>query len=219
MNGKKTANNPFAQVIFDCREILLPKGSGKGGQRRRSDLRNILFTIATEGEHSYVEGKSKNGLWWTMSHLQTHTGIGRTPLRNHLEWLIGVGLVRRIRRMNSSPILWVNSKVLRDITSRQQADRATYKASVVADIDGGLIDEDEKMPELDPADLESRYFPIQEVISEALPEAPYEEQTEARYEALPETHTEELTEEQMEALAEAEADAQTKARVLGRPYP
>ena len=207
MNDKKTANNQFAQVIFDCREILLPKGSGKGGQRRRSDLRNILFTIATQGEHSNLDGKSKNGLWWTMKHLETITGIGRIPLRRHVNWLVGVGLVMRIRRMNSSSILWVNSRVLREIVRRQQVDRQAYKASIEVDIDDGLIDEDKQNPEYDPADLESRYFSSQEVTSEALPEAPYEEQTEARYEALPETHTEELTEEQMEARAEAEAEA------------
>ena len=105
MSNSKAANNQFAQAIFDCRDILLPKGSGKGGQRRRSDLRNILFTIATQGEYSEVHGKSKNGLWWTQPRLETHTGIGRGQLRSHIEWLVSVGLVRRQRRMNSSTII------------------------------------------------------------------------------------------------------------------
>ena len=190
MSNWKVANNPFSQAIFDCRDTLLPKGSGKGGQRRRSDLRNILFTIATQGEYSEVQGQSKNGLWWTQPRLETHTGIGRGQLRSHIEWLVSVGLVRRHRRMNSSTMLWVDQKVLRDITQRQHDDRESYRAQNERLLNANLVDENEKFPEFDPEDLEALYFPPQEVTSEALPEALKEAQAEALSEALPEAQTE-----------------------------
>jgi len=196
----KTANNPFAQSSFDCRDILLPKGLGKGGQRRRSDLRNVLFTIATQGD---VQGKSTNGLWWTQANLETHSGIGRDQLRGHIEWLVSVGLVHRKRRMNSSTILWVDRRVLRDITQRQHDDRKSYRALKERQLDAGEIREDERIPEWDPEDLESIYFSTQEVISEAPTEALEEAQTEALSEALPETQYEALTQPWAEALAEA----------------
>lgn len=199
----KTANNPYAQSNYDCRDILLPKGIGKGGQRRRSDLRNILFTIATQGEYSPVDGKSKNGLWWTQAKLETHTGIGRDQLRSHIDWLVSVDLVRRLRRMNSSNRLWVDQKVLRKITLRQQDDRESYCALKERQLNSGEIREDEMIPEWDPEDLELIYFPTKEVTSEALTEALEEAQTEALSEALPETQYEALTEPWAEALAEA----------------
>ena len=201
MSVSKQANNPFAQALFDCRDILFPKGSGKGGQRRRSDLRNILFTISSQGEHLKVDGKSKNGLWWTQEHLVTHTGIGRDQLRIHIEWLVSVGLVRRQRRMNSSTILWVDQKVLRDITQRQDDDRESYRAQKERQLNAGEISEDETIPEWDPEDLELIYFPAQGVTSEAPTEAPIEAPTEALEEAL------------LEAQAEAHIESQTKAIV------
>ena len=203
MSNWKVANNPFSQALFDCREILLPKGIGKGGQRRRSDLRNILFTIATQGEYSEVHGKSKNGLWWTQEHLATHSGIGRDQLRSHIEWLVSVGLVRRHRRMNSSTMLWVDQKVLREITQRQHDDRESYRAQNERLLNANLVDEDEKFPEFDPEDLEALYFPAQEVTSEALPEA----QAEALSEALPEAHSEAPSGAWAEAQTEAHAEA------------
>ena len=196
----KTANNPYAQSNYDCRDILLPKGVGKGGQRRRSDLRNVLFTIATQGD---VRDKSTNGLWWTQAKLETHTGIGRDQLRSHLDWLVSVGLVHRQRRMNSAPKLWVDQKVLRGITQRQNDDRQSYRAQKERQLDAGEIREDERIPEWDPEDLQLIYFPTQEVTSEAPTEALEEAQTEALSEALPETQYEALTEPWAEALAEA----------------
>ena len=205
----KTANNPYAQSSFDCRDILLPKGNGKGSQRRRSDLRNVLFTIATQGEYSPVDGKSKNGLWWTQEKFETHTGIGRDQLRRHIDWLEAVGLVRKRRRLNSSTIHWVDQKVLHDIAQRQQDDRESYRALKERQLNAGDIREDERIPEWDPEDLELIYFPTQEVISEAPTEALEEAQTEALSEALPETQYEALTEPWAEALAEAHEYKQT----------
>jgi len=205
MSNSDTKNKIFAQTSFDCRDILLPKGSGKGGQRRRSDLRNILFTIATQGEYSEVHGKSKNGLWWTQPRLETHTGIGRGQLRSHIEWLVSVGLVHRRRRMNSTTILWVDQKVLREITQRQSDDRKAYCAQKDRLLNEGRVDENEKFPEFDPDDLELVYFPSQEVNSEAPPEAP----AEALSEALPETHSDALAE------APAEVHAETHLSVIG----
>lgn len=199
----KTANNPFAQSSFDCRDILLPRGIGKGGQRRRSDLRNILFTIATQGEYSQVGRETNNGLWWTQAKLETHSGIGRDQLRSHIDWLVSVGLVHRRKRMNSPTILWVDRKVLRGITQRQHDDRQSYRALKERQLDAGEIREDERIPEWDPEDLELIYFPTQEVTSEAPTEALEEAQTEALSEALPETQNEASTEPWAEALAEA----------------
>ena len=207
MSNSKVANNPFAQALYDCRDILLPQPIGKGGQRRRSDLRNILFTIATEGSYVKTGGKSKNGLWWTQEHLATHSGIGRDQLRSHIEWLVSVGLVRRHRRMNSSTMLWVDQKVLRDITQRQHDDRESYRAQNERLLNANLVDEDEKFPEFDPEDLEALYFPPQEVTSEALPEALEEAQTEALSEALPEAHSEALPDPWTEVQTEAHAEA------------
>ncbi len=207
MSKSKAANNPYAQSNFDCRDILLPKGSGKGGQRRRSDLRNILLTIATQGEYVEVEGKSKNGLWWTQGHLETHTGIGRDQLRSHIDWLVSVGLVRRKKRMNATTILWVDQKNLHEITQRQRDDRESYLALKERQLNEGLIDENGKIPEFDPDDLELAYFPAQEVNSEAQPEV----HTEALSEALPETHYEALS----ESWAEAQAEAQTETQLNG----
>lgn len=204
MSNSDTKNKIFAQTIFDCRDILLPKGSGKGGQRRRSDLRNILFTIATQGEYSEVHGKSQNGLWWTQPRLETHTGTGRRQLRSHIEWLVSVGLVRRQRRMNSTTILWVDPKILREITQRQYDDRKAYRAQKERLLNEDRVDENEKFPEFDPDDLELVYFPSQEVNSEAPPEAP----AEALSEALPETHSE----AQWGAWAEAQTEAHAEAK-------
>ncbi len=207
--SSETANNPFAQSSFDCRDILLPKGIGKGGQRRRSDLRNIMFTIATQGEYSQVGREINNGLWWTQAKLETHSGIGRDQLRSHIDWLVSVGLVHRQRRMNSSTILWVDRNVLRDITQRQHDDRQSYHAQMDRLLNANIVDENEKFSEFDPEDLESIYFPTQEVISEAPTEALEVAQTEALSEALPETQYEALTEPWAEALAEAHEYKQT----------
>jgi len=206
MAARKQAINPFAQALFDCRDILFPQDSGKGGQRRRSDLRNILFTIATQGEYSQVEGTSKNGLWWTQEKFETYTGIGRDQLRRHIDWLEAVGLVRKRRRLNSSTIHWVDQKVLHDIAQRQQDDRESYRALKERQLNAGDIREDERIPEWDPEDLELIYFPTQEVTSEALTEALEEAQTEALTEALPVA----LTEAHVEAQAAATAEAQTE---------
>ena len=206
MSNSKVANNPFAQAIFDCRDILLPQPDGKGGQRRRSDLRNILFTIASQGEYSQVHGKSKNGLWWTQEHLVTHTGIGRDQLRNHIDWLVSIGIVERQRRMNSSTILWINLETLHQITERQRDDRESYRAQNERLLNANLVDENEKFPEFDPEDLEALYFPPQEVNSEALEEA----QAEALSEALPEAHSEAIPDPWAEAQTKAHAEAKGK---------
>jgi len=199
MSNSKAANNRFAQSIFDCRDILLPKGSGKGGQRRRSDLRNILFTIATQGEYAETESNFRNGLWWTQACLEANAGIGRDQLRAHIDWLDSVGLVPKKKRMNATTILWVNQEKLREITQRQLDDRQSYRALKESELNSGLISEHENIPEFDPEDLELLYFPLQEVNSEAPPEA------------LPETHYEALPEAWAEALPEAWAEAQAEA--------
>ena len=100
-------------------------------------------------------------------------------------------------------MLWVDQKVLRDITQRQHDDRESYRAQNERLLNANLVDEDEKFPEFDPKDLEALYFPPQEVTSEALPEALEEAHTEALSEALPETQYEALTESWAKALAEA----------------
>ena len=153
-------------------------------------------------------GKSKNGLWWTQEHLATHSGIGRDQLRSHIEWLVSVGLVRRQKRMNSSTILWVDQKVLREITQRQHDDRESYRAQKERLLNEDQVDENEKFPEFDPEDLELVYFPSQEVNSEALPEALEEAQAEALSEALPEAHSEAPS--GAWAIAQTEAHAEAK---------
>jgi len=209
MSNSKAANNRFAQSIFDCRDIILPKGSGKGGQRRRSDLRNILFTIATQGEYAETESNFRNGLWWTQARLEANAGIGRDQLRAHIDWFDSVGLVPKKRRMNATTILWVNQEKLREITQRQLDDRQSYRALKESQLNSGLISEHENIPEFDPEDLELLYFPSQEVNSEALPEALSEANTEALPKALPETHYEALP----EAWAEAQAEAHTETQL------
>ena len=102
-------------------------------------------------------------------------------------------------------MLWVDQKVLRDITQRQHDDRQSYRAQNERLLNANLVDENEKFPEFDPEDLEALYFPPQEVTSEALPEALEEAQTEALSEALPEAH--------FEAIPDAWAEAQTKDHV------
>ena len=197
-----TANNPFAQAIFDARDILLPKGSGKGGQRRRTDLRNILFTITTQGEWEPQGTKNKNGLWWTKDRLATTLGIGRDQLRDHLQWLSSVGVITERRRLNASSILSTRHDVLHEITQRQRDDRAGYLMQMEEALNAGQLSENEIVPEFDPEDLEELYFKPQEATSEALSEAP----PEALSEALPETHSEPLAEARAEAPAEALAE-------------
>ena len=102
-------------------------------------------------------------------------------------------------------MLWVDQKVLREITQRQHDDRESYRAQNERLLNANLVDENEKFPEFDPEDLEALYFPPQEVTSEALPEALEEAQTEALSEALPEAHS--------EAIPDAWAEAQTKDHV------
>ena len=102
-------------------------------------------------------------------------------------------------------MLWVDQKVLREITQRQHDDRQSYRAQNERLLNANLVDENEKFPEFDPEDLEALYFPPQEVTSEALPEALEEAQTEALSEALPEAHS--------EAIPDAWAEAQTKDHV------
>ena len=106
-------------------------------------------------------------------------------------------------------MLWVDQKVLRDITQRQHDDRESYRAQNERLLNANLVDEDEKFPEFDPEDLEALYFPPQEVTSEALPEALpealEEAQAEALSEALPEAHS--------EAIPDPWAVAQTEAHV------
>ena len=96
-------------------------------------------------------------------------------------------------------MLWVDQKVLREITQRQHDDRESYRAQNERLLNANLVDE--KFPEFDPEDLEALYFPPQEVTSEALPEALEEAHTEALSEALPEAHS--------EAIPDAWAEAQT----------
>ena len=109
--------------------------------------------------------------------------------------------------MNSSTILWVDQKVLREITQRQHDDRESYRAQKERLLNEDLVDENEKFPEFDPEDLELVYFPSQEVTSEALPEALKEAQTEALSEALPEAHSEAPPEAWAVAQTEAHAEA------------
>ncbi len=85
--------------------------------------------------------------------------------------------------MNNSTILWVDQKVLREITQRQHDARESYRALKERQLNSGLINENEKIPEFDPDNLESIYFPLQEVNSEALPESWAEAQAEAPPEA------------------------------------
>ena len=104
-------------------------------------------------------------------------------------------------------MLWVDQKVLRDITQRQHDDRESYRAQNERLLNANLVDEDEKFPEFDPEDLEALYFPAQEVTSEALPEALPEAQAEALSEALPEAHSEAPWEAWAVAQTEAHAEA------------
>jgi len=101
--------------------------------------------------------------------------------------------------MNATTILWVNQEKLREITQRQLDDRQSYRALKESELNSGLISEHENIPEFDPEDLELLYFHLQEVNSEAPPEA------------LPETHYEALPEAWAEALPEAWAEAQAEA--------
>ena len=100
-------------------------------------------------------------------------------------------------------MLWVDQKVLRDITQRQHDDRESYRAQNERLLNANQVDEDEKFPEFDPEDLEALYFPPQEVTSEALPEA----HTEALSEALPEAHSEAIPDPWAVAQTEAHAEA------------
>ena len=190
------ANNPFAQALFDARDILLPKGGGKAGQRRRVDRKAILMLLATQGD---PRDKATNGLLWTAERLSTCLGIGRDQLRAHLDWLVSVGLVHRRYRMNTSPVLWVDRDVLRDIVQRQKDDRDGYKILIEQQLNSGDLDAETKFDEWDPDDLEALYFTPSETKKEVT--------SEARSEALPETHLE----ARAEALAEARVEAQAEA--------
>jgi len=195
-----SAPKPYAQALFDARDILLPTGSGKHGQRRRVDCKAILMLLATQGD---PKDKDSNGLMWTAERISVTLGIGRDQLRSHLDWLVSVGLVHRKRRMNSSNVLWVDRDVLRDITQRQMDDRAGFKVIIEEQLNDGSLDEDTKVPEWEPEDLEDLYFQTEkEVISEALPEAPAEAHSEALAEALAEASSEADTEARSEAVAE-----------------
>jgi len=217
MNDENKVNNPFAQAIYDCRDVLLPSGKGKSGQRRRTNLRNILFTIATQGSWEPAGPKAKNGLWWTQPRLSATLGIGKDQLKRDLDWLVDVGLVGRKQQLNRSSILWVRQTALRKIVQRQLDDRSSYFSFKEQELNAGVINEKTMVAEFDPEDLEEIYFTAKEVISEALPEALCEEQSEALAEALPESHAEEQTEEQLEAQAGALAEAQTTS-VSERPH-
>ena len=177
----KVAKNPWAQGIFDCRDILLPRGSGKGGQRRRADLRAILFTIASEGERTHTPQGRDNGLWWTTERTAITNGIGIHQTESHINWLVSVGIVKRRRRFNQPSILWVDFKRLRQIVKRQQDDRHRYQFDIVNQRDAGLIKDSDKFPQFDPPDLEDRYF-AKESASEALKEALSEAKEEAHTE-------------------------------------
>ena len=61
--------------------------------------------------------------------------------------------------MNSSTMLWVDQKVLREITQRQHDDRESYLAQNERLLNANLVDEDEKFPEFDPKDLKHSIFP------------------------------------------------------------
>jgi len=198
-----SAPKPYAQALFDARDILLPTGSGKNGQRRRVDCKAIVMLLATQGD---PKDKKTNGLMWTAERIQVTLGIGRDQLRSHVDWLVDVGLVHRKRRMNSSNVLWVDRDVLRDIVQRQTDDRAGWKTIIEQQLNDGTLDEDTKVPEWEPEDLEDIYFtPVEtekEVISEALSEA----HSEGLAEAIAEASTEALTEPRAEALAEARTE-------------
>ena len=112
--------------------------------------------------------------------------------------------------MNSSTILWVDPKVLREITQRQYDDRESYRAEKERLLNEDRVDENEKFPEFDPDDLESIYFSLQEVNSESPPEALEEAQTEALSEALPEAHSEAIPDAWAEAQTEAHAEAKSE---------
>ena len=104
-------------------------------------------------------------------------------------------------------MLWVDQKVLRDITQRQHNDRESHRAQNEHLLNANLVDEDEKFSEFDPEDLEALYFPSQEVTSEAPPEALEEAHTEALSEALPEAHSEAIPDPWAVAQTEAHAEA------------
>ena len=200
----REANNPFAQAIFDCRDILLPKGKGKGGQRRRTDLRNILFTLATQGDPN---DHADNGLWWSLPRISNATGIGVKQLRGHLKWLESVGLIHQKPRLNSSSVRWINRARLRAITQRQLDDRDGYLHKATE----ALVDEHQTVPEFEPDDLEEVYFTpedAQEFTSEALPEARSEARAEALAEARAETQSEAESETQPERRDEDQLPSQ-----------
>ncbi len=175
------ANNPFAQAVFDARDILLPKGKGKGGQRRRVNARAILFTIVTQGEWSETPVGRKNGLWWRTYRIALCNGIGQHQAEKAINWLVSVGLIHRKRQFNGPNILWVDHSRLREIVQRQTDDRIGYQEMILSQQENGLIPENKEVPEFDPDDLEEIYF-TQEDPSEALPE-PHSE-------PLSESHTE-----------------------------
>ena len=196
----REANNPFAQAIFDCRDILLPKGKGKGGQRRRTDLRNILFTLATQGDPN---DHADNGLWWSLPRISNATGIGVKQLRGHLKWLESVGLIHQKPRLNSSSVRWLDRARLRAITQRQLDDRDGYLHKTTE----ALVEEHQTVPEFEPDDLEEVYFTpehVQGISSEARSEALPEPRSEARAEALAEARA--------ETQSEAESEAQPERR-------
>ena len=198
----KEANKPFAQALFDARDILLPKGDGKTGQRRRVDRKAIMMLLATQGD---PKDKETNGLIWTAEHLSTCLGIGRDQLRAHLDWLVSVGLVHRRYRMNTSSVLWVDRDILRDIVQRQSDDRHGYKLIIEQQLNNGTLDADTKFDEWDPDDLEDLYFTPSETTKEVI--------SEARSEALPEPRSE----ARAEALAEARAESQSEAESEAQP--
>ncbi len=207
---EKNANNPYVQAIFDCRDVLLPRGPGKGNQRRRTDLRNVLFTLATQGD---PKDDPTNGLWWDMDRLSTVTGIGKKQLRAHLDWLERVGLIGQRHRMNTTTIRWVMKERLRVITQRQSDDRLGYIAKEAS----VLSDERQSIPPFDPEDLEEVYFHSEttqgvnsEAPTEALPEAPFEARAEAQAEARSETQSVALPEAPPDSWAVAQVQAPTE---------
>jgi hypothetical protein len=167
-----SANNRFAQAIFDARDILLPKGAGKGGQRRRVNSRALLFTIVTQGEWSDTPSGRKNGLWWTTERIALTNGIGLHQTQDLIEWFVSVGLIKRKRQFNGPNILWVDFDRLREIVQRQSDDRTGHQEQVIQQREAGLIKDNQKAPEFDPDDLEEIYF-MNRYISEALDEAPF----------------------------------------------
>jgi len=197
----KEANKPFAQALFDARDILLPKGDGKTGQRRRVDRKAIMMLLATQGD---PKDKETNGLIWTAEHLSTCLGIGRDQLRAHLDWLVSVGLVHRWYRMNKSSVLSVDRRALRHIVQRQSDDRDGYKNIIEQRLNNGTLDADTKFDEWDPDDLEDLYFTPSEMTKEVT--------SEAHSEALPEARAEALAEARAETQSEAESEAQPERR-------